>query len=105
MEQKKYIAGTHLEQNKYIELKNFGKLLTENDAKAVINREFGFEFSRIEIVEQLATYFVDNNHCLQKQDVYTRKPVYGSSDYNYIRFNCAGWYWEMINGELYAYEC
>ena len=33
-----------------------------------------------------------------------RDPVYSSTDWNYIRFDCAGLQYEMINGELVRYE-
>lgn len=46
-----------------------------------INAEWGFEASRIEI---LGT------------------PYYGSTDWNYIRFDCAGMAWVMCNGDIDA---
>ena len=40
---------------------------------------------------------------LRESGTWERKPVYCSSDYNYIRFDCMGWQWELINGELQRY--
>lgn len=95
-----YTAGTHLTQEEYEKL---DADITEVEAKAIINRNFGFEFGRIEIVTTVSTYYAEN-HRIYKDKTFTRKPQYEATDWNYIRFNCAGWQWEMINGDLYAYE-
>lgn len=97
---KEYHGGTHLPQSDYERL---DADITENEAKAIINRNFGFEFSRIEIVTTASTYYAEN-HRIYKDQTFTRKPQYEATDWNYIRFNCAGWKWEMIDGDLYAYE-
>ena len=34
-----------------------------------------------------------------------RKPLYNATDFNYVRFDCAGWFYEMYNGELRKYYC
>ena len=44
---KDYTAGTHLPEEEYQKL---DADISENEAKAYVNREFGFEFSQIEII-------------------------------------------------------
>lgn len=97
---KEYIAGTHLPEEEY---KKLDAEISEVEAKAYINREFGFEFGRIEIITEVKTYYAEN-HRIYPDKTYTRKPQYEATDFNYIRFNCAGWKWEMIDGDLYPYE-
>lgn len=97
---KDYTAGTHLPEEEYQKL---DANISADEAKAKVNREFGFEFSRIEIITEVETYTV-KDHRLYKDKTYTRQPQYESTDFNYIRFNCMGWHWEMIDGELYPYE-
>lgn len=53
--------------------------VTVEKAKCLINEEFGFEVGRIKILGV---------------------PCYDATDYNYIRFDCAGLTWLMIDGEL-----
>ena len=97
---KDYTAGTHLPEEEYQKL---DADISENEAKAYVNREFGFEFSQIEIITEVKTYRAEN-HRIYPDKTYTRKPQYESTDWNYIRFNYKGWQWEMIDGQLYPYE-
>lgn len=97
---KDYIAGTHLPEEEYQKL---NADISEVEAKAYINEEFGFEFSKIKIITKVKTYY-EENHRLYPDKTYNRKPRYESTDWNYIRFNCAGWQWEMIDGQLYPYD-
>ncbi|MEE5994397.1 MAG: hypothetical protein V3G42_14390 [Oscillospiraceae bacterium] len=41
---------------------------------------------------------------IRASNTYHREPLYDAMDWNYIRFDCAGNQWELINGELLAYE-
>ena len=78
--------------------------LTDDAAKVLVNRFFGFEVSRIEIIHEVKTYYKDG-HYAKKYQTFNRKPQYCATDYNYVRFNAANWYYEMINGQLYQYYC
>ncbi len=97
---KDYTAGTHLPEEEY---QKMSAEINEVEAKAYINREFGFEFGRIKIITEVKTYFV-KDHRIYPDKTYIRKPQYESTDWNYIRFNCGNWQWEMIDGQLYSYE-
>lgn len=63
------------------EVNNCGSEIEEEQAIIQINREWGFEASRIEI-----------------QGI----PYYEATDYQFIRFSCAHAEWLWKNGELYS---
>ena len=96
-------AGTHMSQDKYIELCKCGKHIDYDAAKEIIEKEFGFQPEKIEIVPEVETYEVSRHYRLRRKDTFTREPVYESTDWNYIRFNVANLQYEMINGELEQY--
>ena len=81
-----------MKQDDYIKLLKCGEVMTETAAKAYVNKEFGFEFSQIRIIDRI-------------KDQVMREPVYCSTDWNYIRFDVKGWHWECVNGELEPYYC
>ena len=111
----KSVTGTHMNQEDYEALENDAEslvghcdcstVLTDAEAKILINDEFGFEASRIVILHEAEIDVSEPNARYVKTDKIPRKPVYSATDWNYVRFNvrgCAGeWYYEMINGNLY----
>lgn len=99
-------TGTHLAQEGYEERADtgFSKELTDLEAMQLIYRLFRFDMACIQILTEVSTYEVNRHHRLRVKDTYTRRPVYGATDLNYIRFNVAGLQWECIDGELYPYE-
>lgn len=62
------------------EVNNCGTEVTEDQGKIEVNREWGFEASRIKIIGT---------------------PYYDATDYQYIRFDCAHMTWLWKNGNLY----
>ena len=78
--------------------------MTEEEAKIFVNDEFGFEASRIEIIPEVEVFIKDGNHCKVYQK-FTRTPQNCASDYNYVRFNVCGYYYEIVNGHLHKYYC
>lgn len=44
-------------------------------------------------------------HRIRQASVFTRPPVYESTDWNYIRFDSGNWMYELVNGELRFYCC
>jgi len=100
-------TGTNMQQERYEHLQNSTGtvVMTEVDAKDFLNREVGFDIKKIEIVETVSEYEVNKYRRLRVSGSYERKPLYNASDWNYIRFNCAGWQYEFINGRLEPYLC
>lgn len=58
---------------------NCAETITEEAARVKICEEFGFEASRVKIIGT---------------------PYYDATDWNFIRFDCAGWHWLMNNGGI-----
>jgi hypothetical protein len=100
------IYATNMKPDDYAKLLAAGTVMSDEQAKCLINDEFGFEVSRIRILHEaeIDTTPAGATH-LSCQKV-KREPVYNATDWNYIRFNvrgCAGdSYWEMKNGMLWA---
>lgn len=80
-----------------------GHKLTVDEAKKEVADFFGFSPELVEIVTEVSTYQVNKHHRLRKKDTFERVPCYESTDWNYIRFNCRGWQYEMVNGQLRPY--
>ncbi|OUN24565.1 hypothetical protein [Pseudoflavonifractor sp. An85] len=97
-------VGTHMSQEEYEDLAKHGHKLGLEDTIKLIATEFGFAPGRLEIKDEAATYEVNKYRKFRVKDELERPPVYSSTDWNYIRFDCAGIQYEMINGELVRYE-
>lgn len=102
---KPYDAGTTMDQERYDELAacTGTRILTEQEAKDLIFNEFGFAPEKIQIVIAVHSYEVNKYRKIRKSNEYVRIAVYNASDWNYVRFDCAGWSYEMVNGSLNNY--
>ena len=98
-------TGTNMKQERYEELAKCGKVMTDDEAKAFIADECGFAPEKIRILHEANTYEVNKHRRLRKSAAFDRAPVYESTDWNYVRFDCAYFMYELINGELRFYSC
>ena len=98
-------AGTAMDQARYEKLAFAGKTMSEQEAVELIALECGFTPEKIRIVSQVSTYEVNKHHQMRKSNTYTRQPLYCATDWNYVRFDCAGFMYELVNGELHFYCC
>ena len=98
-------TGTNMEQRRYEELASAGRTMTDEEAKAFIADECGFAPERIHILHEVSTYEVNKHHRLRKSGTFDRAPVYEATDWNYVRFDCACFMYELVNGELRFYCC
>lgn len=98
-------TGTNMEQSSYEKLASAGRTMTDEEAKAFIADECGFAPERIRILHEASSYEVNKHRQLRKSATYDRAPVYESTDWNYVRFDCAQFMYELINGELRFYCC
>lgn len=98
-------VGTNLPDGKYYDLlsSSASDVMTEDQVKEYLYRNFGFAKERITLVPEVCTFEVNRHGKLRVKTRDERKPLYCSSDYNYIRFDCAGNQWEVIDGELVPY--
>ena len=90
----------------YEELSQFSgaAYMTDQEAIEWIEMEFGFLPTAIQIVHHLANYQKNSKNILREIGEVQRSPVYGSSDWNYARFNVKGWRYEVCDGVLQGYN-
>lgn len=98
-------AGTNMSQKQYEELAAVGTAMTDDEAKALIAEECGFTPEKITILHTACTYEVNKHRQMRKAAEYDRPPVYESTDWNYVRFDCASFMYELENGDLRFYNC
>lgn len=97
-------VGTRMEQEEYEDLARHGAVMSDERAKQRVCREFGFDFDRVEI-KRCAEVFERNKYGeLRVREINVRPPVYEAEGKDYVRFDCAGYQYEMVNGELMRYE-
>lgn len=99
-------TGTNMKQKEYQKLLECytSEVLSDEEAVKRISELFGFMPDRIQILREVQTFEVNKYNRQRVKDTYQREPLYDATDWNYIRFDCAGNQWELINGELLAYE-
>lgn len=76
--------------------------LSAEQAACWVAREFGFDKSRIKILTEAPTWEINRHYSLRKKaEKLDRRPLYNSTDWNYIRFEITGAYtYEAVNGDL-----
>lgn len=99
-------TGTNMKQEDYNKLAESGSAIIPSDEEAIehLSMLFGFMPEKIQILREVQTFEVNKYHRLRLKDTYHREPLYDATDWNYIRFDCAGMQWELVNGELLPYE-
>ena len=98
-------TGTNMEQSSYEKLASAGRTMTDEEAKAFIAEECGVAPEKIRILHEVSTYEINKHRRLRKSGTFDRAPVYESTDWNYVRFDCASFMYELVNGELSFYCC
>ena len=99
-------TGTNMKQKEYQKLLECytTEVLSDEEAVKRISELFGFMPDRIQILREVQTFEVNKYNRQRVKDTYQREPLYDATDWNYIRFDCAGNQWEIVNDELLAYE-
>jgi len=109
------MTGTHMTQKDYTKLEEYARalvgrcdsstVLTDEEAAILVNREFGFEASKIEVLHEAELDRTEPGARYVKTEQVPRPPMYAATDWNYVHFNVhcapATWYYEMINAQLY----
>lgn len=95
---------SQMSQERYEELAKSGQEWNDSKARFWVAETFGFNASRIMIHNVIPKYQKNRHHQIRKNGTVDRRPVYDATDWNYIRFNCAGLQYEVVNGELYQYN-
>ena len=92
--------NSSMKDDDYARLCQSGRTMTDDEAVELIASEFGFAPEKIAILRKLPTYEVSRHRQLRQKGEIDRPPVYEATDWNYVRFDCAGWSYEMIDGQL-----
>ncbi|MBP0976222.1 MAG: hypothetical protein J6S92_13150 [Oscillospiraceae bacterium] len=95
--------GTNLSAEEYALLAGDGEQLGDLEAIRRVYEECGFDMAKIRIVETVCSYESNKHRICRISGEYTRRPVWASTDWNYIRFNVGGNQWELVNGDLLPY--
>lgn len=98
-------TGTNMEQARYAELAKCGTVMTDDVACVFIAEECGFNVMKIRIRHEVSTYEINKHHQLRKSATFDRQPVFKATDWNYVRFDCGRWMYELVDGDLYFYSC
>lgn len=98
-------TGTNMEQARYAKLAKCGTVMTDDVACVLIAEECGFNVMEIRIRHEVSTYEINKHHQLRKSATFDRQPVFKATDWNYVRFDCGRWMYELVDGELYFYSC
>lgn len=98
-------AGTQMTQRDYVKLRedSFTKTMTDEEAANFIAEELGFNVKRVKIIHTVETFEVNKHHRMRAAESYNREPCYGSTDWNYVRFDVNGIEYEYINGQIVMY--
>ena len=99
---------SNVAQKNYDDLLHCGstRKLTDEEAIVLVCGEFGFDKEKVTIVRKVEKYEIDtHSRRLRLVGEKERNPLYNATDFNYVRFDCAGWFYEMYNGELRKYYC
>ena len=97
------IENSAMSDVRYAELAKDGSKLTDEEAAQLIADEFGFRKDRIDILHGVGIFEKNKHSQIRKAGAKERRPVYMSTDWNYVRFNVRGnvtMMYEMVNGEL-----
>jgi len=72
-------------------------------AKKFVADSFGFNPDMVLIMTEYPKQEINRHGKIRnaKGEFYAKKPLYESTDYNYILFSCAGIDYECVDGELY----
>lgn len=95
-----YIDNDNYPQDRYDKLRKAGRVMTDEEVKDLLYREFGFAHEMIVIHRSVPAYQVNRHRQLRKIGEIERLPLYEATDWNYIRFDCGCMSYELINDDL-----
>lgn len=98
-----YICPEEVQQEEYERCKIAARPLSIDEAIEKVCDEYGFAPAKVTILT-LAPAYEKNRHGIVRRVIAAtikRDPLWCATDDNYIRFSCAGYHYEMHNGELH----
>lgn len=99
-----YINPKAYSDKEYEKLRKNTNLMVIDDAVDLISRNLGFNPNYVEIINKVNIYMKNRHGKLKKVGEKMREPLYSSTDWNYIRFDCRSVSYEFINGQLRIFE-
>lgn len=79
------------------------KFLSDDEAKDLLYEWYGFVKEKILIHHSVPAYEINRHRQLRESGQWDRLPVYNSTDWNYIRFDCGCMSYELYNDNLCLY--
>lgn len=74
--------------------------LSDEEVKEMLYSQYGFAKEKITILHTVPKYEVNRHRKLRKVGEFDRVPLYNSTDWNYIRFDCGCMTYELFNDSL-----
>ena len=107
-EWKPYEDEHNVKQADYDELAGAGgtRELSDDEAAEMVATEFGFDRAKIRIVRETNVEQINRHQRVRRVGKRERRPLFGASDWNYIRFDVKGgctMSYEMSDGALRMY--
>ncbi len=87
-------------QADYERLRAAGRVMGDDEARELLARWFCFQPEKITILHSVDKIEKNRFNGCRRCGEYVRPPVYESTDWNYIRFDCGLMTYELINGDL-----
>lgn len=102
LEWKPYEDRDNVSQIEYTHLKlaSGTRILKDEEAKELLYYWYGFSKDKIKILCSIPLYEINRHRILRKVGETDRKPLYNSTDWNYIRFDCGSMCYELHNDNL-----
>lgn len=102
LEWKPFVPVSEVQQEEYERGKIAARALSIEEAVEKVCDEFGFDPEKVRILTTATAYEKNRHGVLRVKpgETIDRAPYWCATDDHYIRFTCAGWGYEMFNGEL-----
>lgn len=97
-----YFTKNMLSKEEYADLSSKIALITTDYAKSFIEKTFGFNKKAINVITYFPVQEINKYKKIRNVEnkFIDRRPLYESTDYNYILFDCCGILYECRDGEL-----
>lgn len=102
LEWKVYEDPHNVSQEEYAKLRDcfITKEWKQEDILEYLKNVYGFRKDRIHVLEKVPILKINRHNQLRVVGDYKRTPLYASSDWNYVRFDCGCMQYELCNDEL-----
>ena len=105
LEWKPYEFRRNVSQKEYDKMVAEENMVRLNDeqCKNILSDWFGFVPERVTILHRVPCHEINRHNLVREAGMVIRDPLYFSTDWNYIRFDCGLGSYELYNGTLRLY--